>query len=246
MKKKIILFLNFYANYKIYFSLIFLSLLIFFTIFSLINYLNGNTNLVFISIFLLIFIINIWQIFTSYPNHKRNVALSLISTRNKISNNTNLIGAEVGVYRGDYSAQIYKYLTKKQFNLNLYLIDQWLAGDKYNDYVSHDLEVAYQHTKKRFKDNKNINIMKTSSSVASKEFEDEYFDFVYIDANHDYKFVLEDLKLWFPKVKNKGILFGDDYNRPYGVSKAVAEFSYEKKLIVHFTDNGNQYYLLKE
>ena len=59
------------------------------------------------------------------------------------------------------------------------------------------------------------------------------------------EFVLQDLKLWFPKVKNKGILFGDDYNRPYGVHQALAEFTHDNKLTVHFTDNGNQYYLLK-
>ena len=48
------------------------------------------------------------------------------------------------------------------------------------------------------------------------------------------------------KVKNKGILFGDDYNRSYGVSKAVAEFSHENKLTVHLSDNDSQYYLIKE
>jgi len=88
--------------------------------------------------------------------------------------------------------------------------------------------------------------MKTDSLNASQKFSDNYFAFVYIDGNHDYDFVLQDLKLWFPKVKNKGLLFGDDYNRPYGVSKAVAEFSYENKLTVHLSDNGSQYFLIKE
>ena len=64
--------------------------------------------------------------------------------------------------------------------------------------------------------------MRTESLKASLKFSDNHFDFVYIDANHDYEFVLKDLKTWFPKVKSKGILFGDDYNRSYGVSKAVA------------------------
>ncbi len=87
--------------------------------------------------------------------------------------------------------------------------------------------------------------MKMDSLSASQKFSDNYFDFVYLDANHDYDFILSDLKAWFPKVKNQGILFGDDYNRPYGVNKAVAEFAYENKLIVHFTDNQSQFYLIK-
>ena len=196
--------------------------------------------------FILILAINMWLIFLTFPNPKKRIdILSLISTRNKVLNNTNLIGAEIGVHRGDYSAQIFKYFKKAKLNLNFYLIDQWIVDDKFKEYGSNNLDVAYQHVKKRFKNNKNITIMKTNSLTASKEFKDEYFDFVYIDANHDYNFVLQDLKLWFPKIKNKGVLFGDDYNRHYGVARALAEFTHENKLTIHFTDKGNQYYLLK-
>ena len=124
----------------------------------------------------------------------------------------------------------------------------WLKkiDNDYNEYGSQNLEIAYELVKKKFLENRNVKIMRKSSSKASKEFSDNYFDFIYIDGNHSYKFVKEDLNLWFPKLNNKGILFGDDYLRPYGVQKAVAEFSYEKKLIVHFTDNGNQYYFVKD
>ena len=41
--------------------------------------------------------------------------------------------------------------------------------------------------------------MKLDSLNASLKFINNYFDFIYIEANHDYRFVLEDLKLWFPK-----------------------------------------------
>ena len=71
-------------------------------------------------------------------------------------------------------------------------------------------------------------------------------DFVYIDGNHDYEFVLKDLETWFTKVKPGGIIFGDDYLRPYGVSKAVNEFSFKYKLTPCFSDYGNQYFFIKE
>ena len=112
-----------------------------------------------------------------------------------------------------------------------------------------------RETEKLFEAVKKLNICKVIITLESDYYNftpghisvvDNYFDFVYIDANHDYDSILKDLKAWFPKVKNKGILFGDDYNRPYGVSKAVAEFAYENKLIVHFTDNKSQFYLIKE
>ena len=42
-------------------------------------------------------------------------------------------------------------------------------------------------------------------------FEDESLDFIYIDANHAYDFVVEDINLWFPKLKKGGIFSGHDY-----------------------------------
>ena len=238
---------SFFGKKKIYFSILFLSLLIFFSVISFISFLNEKFTIIYLSIFFLIFIAYLWLILLTYPNfNKRNSILSLISTRNKILNRKNIIGAEIGVYRGDYSEQILKHFNENKMSLNFFLIDQWISDEKFNEYDSQNLEAAFKHVKKRFNNNKNITILKKSSLEASKEFTDEYFDFVYIDANHDYEFVLQDLNLWFPKIKKKGVIFGDDYNRPYGVHKAIAEFSFEKKLTVHFSDNGNQYYFLKD
>jgi hypothetical protein len=39
----------------------------------------------------------------------------------------------------------------------------------------------------------------------------ESCDFVYIDGNHSYSHVKEDLRLWFPKVKRGGVFAGHDY-----------------------------------
>jgi len=73
-------------------------------------------------------------------------------------------------------------------------------------------------------------IIKDSIS-ASLDFDNEYFDFIYIDANHLYRYVLEDLMFWYPKLKKGGIICGDDYvkcNNPtegiYGIVDAVEDF----------------------
>ena len=245
--------LKMFKSHRIHFSITFISLLFFFSIFSIANYLSEKTYIIYISIFVLIFIANLWLLLLTFPRTaKRTDALSHIFIRNRIIKNTNLIGAEIGVYQGDYSEQIFNYF-KKKFNLKFYLIDQWLINDDFKErpkpyigYSSQELELAYEQVKKRFRNNKSIEIMRTESLKASLKFSDNHFDFVYIDANHDYEFVLKDLKTWFPKVKSKGILFGDDYNRPYGVGKALAEFAYENKIIVHFSDNHSQFYLIKD
>lgn len=69
---------------------------------------------------------------------------------------------------------------------------------------------------------KQLRVIKLHSIEAAKLFPNEYFDMVYIDADHSYPAVTQDIKAWFPKVKNGGILGGHDYNKP-SVRKAVDE-----------------------
>jgi len=58
-------------------------------------------------------------------------------------------------------------------------------------------------------------------------------DWLYVDARHDYESCLEDLRLWFPKLKRPGgLLMGHDYGQPQhtGVKMAVDEFLAEHDL----------------
>eukprot|EP00758_Cryptobia_borreli_P017348 Tbor_TRINITY_DN6182_c4_g1::TRINITY_DN6182_c4_g1_i8::g.22014::m.22014 len=38
-----------------------------------------------------------------------------------------------------------------------------------------------------------------------------YFDYIYVDARHDYKGVLDDISQWWPKLKKGGIMAGHGY-----------------------------------
>jgi len=56
---------------------------------------------------------------------------------------------------------------------------------------------------------------------------DGYFDFIYIDANHDTESVLRDIKISLPKLKSSGIISGHDYINGVNlgdVKDAVDEF----------------------
>lgn len=49
------------------------------------------------------------------------------------------------------------------------------------------------------------------------------FDAIFIDAAHDYANVMEDIKLWWPLLKEGGYLAGHDYQHNFpGVMRAVA------------------------
>ena len=121
------------------------------------------------------------------------------------------IGVELGVLKGDFS----KLLLEKWNGNKLYLIDHWshITGliDANNgehniqlDNFAHTFMNTYFHFDK-------CCIIKETSKDASKLFQDNSLDFIYIDAAHDFKNVTEDLKTWFPKVKKGGIISGHDY-----------------------------------
>ena len=79
--------------------------------------------------------------------------------------------------------------------------------------------------------NGRVEVIRKESAEGSKGFKDNFFDFIYIDANHTYKYVCEDLALWYPKLKPGGILAGHDYlngiayGTIFGVKRAVDEFA---------------------
>jgi predicted O-methyltransferase YrrM len=68
-----------------------------------------------------------------------------------------------------------------------------------------------------------INDIRMKSVGASKLYEDESLDFVFIDAAHDYVSVKEDIEHWFPKIKIGGYIAGDDYVWP-PIHKAVNDY----------------------
>jgi hypothetical protein len=73
-----------------------------------------------------------------------------------------------------------------------------------------------------------VTIHRVSSVDACGSFADEYFDWVYIDGNHLYEFVKDDLESFYRKVRSGGFIAGDDYKTggwwESGVKLAVDEF----------------------
>jgi hypothetical protein len=118
-------------------------------------------------------------------------------------------GVEIGVFKGHFSKVI---LSK--WEGTLYMVDVWRGlGDEYEDMSNHNNHSdAFLNTMKNIEGYEDRGVMiRATSKVASEIFEDESLDFVYIDANHAYDFVVEDINLWFPKLKKGGVFAGHDY-----------------------------------
>jgi len=118
-------------------------------------------------------------------------------------------GAEIGSFKGEFAKEIIE-----NWGGNLFMVDVWRGlGDEYKDASNHNIHTnAYAEAMKSIEGYEDRAVMvRGSSQVVSEMFEDDCFDFVYIDANHAYDFVIQDIELWYPKVKKGGYLLGHDY-----------------------------------
>jgi hypothetical protein len=143
------------------------------------------------------------------------------------------IVAEIGVQWGKHASIILEQCRPTK----LYLIDCWefQPGVYEEDPADvRDQNPIYQSVLDRFANVPSVEIRKMYSLQAASTFPDEYFDWVYIDANHSRAAVWADMKAWWPKVKTNGYLCGHDYiNIEFiQVKRTVDEFcaTYHAKL----------------
>jgi hypothetical protein len=119
-------------------------------------------------------------------------------------------GVEIGVFKGKFS----KHLLNNWCG-ELYLVDPWRGLDDYIDSSNHQNHPnAYLETINNISGYEDRAIMiRSLSKQAVDLFRDNSLDFIYIDGNHSYDSVKEDLEIWYPKLKKGGIFSGHDYIR---------------------------------
>ena len=122
----------------------------------------------------------------------------------------NLIGIELDVAKGTFSK---KMLESNKFKF-------YYGVDKYSD---HHNSKEYLHALKNIGINKSFHLLRTSFESALSIFEDNYFDFVYVDGYaHGGQEGGKTLCDWIKKVKVGGIICGDDYDSKFPLTiKAV-------------------------
>ncbi len=136
---------------------------------------------------------------------------------NLIKDIKNPIGAEIGVCDGVFS----DYLLSHNPSLILYAIDPFTMYERnyesgisqHNKLVQADFDIQCELTKNKLSKfgDRSIFIRETATK-ASEYIENNYLDFVFIDANHLYKYVKQDILTYYEKVKMDGIIAGHDYN----------------------------------
>lgn len=137
----------------------------------------------------------------------------------------NLTGVEIGVCRG----KNIKYLLDNCPNIRkIYGIDPWEAYPAIDQETQDGNYIKAKQLLNSYQNEAKAVILKMRSDLAARGFNDNSQDFVFIDGDHSYEAVLQDLRLWYPKVKKGGLFSGHDY-RPQDkdVRKAVQEFAKE-------------------
>lgn len=124
-------------------------------------------------------------------------------------------------------------------------VDAWLKdgnpAHNDNDFSQQQLDEQCEYFKGLMKKFPSVRLYRQYSDEAAKNFPDEYFDLIYIDADHSYEGVKKDLEAWWPKVKKGRFFTGDDYGEQHApvvgvkfeVIRAVDEFAKNNSLTVY-------------
>ena len=95
----------------------------------------------------------------------------------------------------------------------LYCIDPWEDYNEYPEYKNQQSSIynSFINNIENSGIKDKIIINRGYSNLEIPKFQDDFFDIIYIDGNHEPEYVLEDAVLSFRKLKKNGIMIFDDY-----------------------------------
>jgi predicted O-methyltransferase YrrM len=139
------------------------------------------------------------------PEGQLNALHALYAWANEVG--VNGYAVEVGTFSGENAVIMAKYFNR------VVTIDPWLNGYDKDDHASNaDMAEVEKKYLERTEPFINISHIKLPSIEASRQFDDESVDLVYLDGDHQTDAVVADIDAWKPKVRKGGILAGHDIN----------------------------------
>ena len=122
--------------------------------------------------------------------------------------------AEIGVWRGEFSREILERTSPKE----LHLIDPWAFQPQfpkrwYGGRIAksqRDMDSIHDGVAAAFKAHPEVVIHRGPSAEVLPEFPEAYFDWTYVDGDHEFDGVMTDLELSRQKVRKGGFIVGDD------------------------------------
>ncbi|TDR94127.1 class I SAM-dependent methyltransferase [Enterovirga rhinocerotis] len=174
---------------------------------------------------------------------RRNELLKLLPNHGEV--------AEIGVFQGVFSRLILDAANPAK----LHLIDPWSSAQGCVRSDGFQMPDAYDRVTRDLAkeiESGQVVLHREFSTKVVGSFLDQAFDWIYVDAMHDYDNVLADLRAFKAKVKQDGFILGHDFSNhdaarryKFGVVKAVRQFCQEEGFqIVLMTMETHPTYLL--
>lgn len=119
-------------------------------------------------------------------------------------------GAEIGCAFGGFARIVLSTWRGKQY----FMVDPWIVQDSevYRERTSNvDYRDWYHQCVKLSQQDRRVKLIRSMSVDGSRQIADDSLDWVFIDGNHSYRSVLEDMDAWYRKVKPGGLFSGHDY-----------------------------------
>ncbi len=137
---------------------------------------------------------------------------------------------EIGSFLGKSSVYMAVEIINSGKDIKFDCIDHWQGSEEHKDKDEINLENLYRDFLKNIEPVKEIiTPVRMNSIDAAKLYKPNSIDFVFIDASHDEMSVKADLTHWTPRLKESGIIAGDDADNE-GVATAVKWFFDNEKL----------------
>ena len=145
--------------------------------------------------------------------------------------------AEIGSFQGT-STQLFSLFAKTVYSVDCYDYHVPPTGriPEMDEMFIEAEKIFIQRTS----DIANIIKIKKTSTDAALDFEDNSLDCVYVDAEHLYDYIREDVRTWKDKIKNGGILCGHDWdhNHAASIDSILKEFSLMNDTFTIYSDTS--------
>lgn len=130
-----------------------------------------------------------------------------------IPRETSLRIIEIGTRYGESAVKLNREFTIEEYIcVDPYVDYEQYEGDDFSKVLKNDSKVFNKVRRSlKLRMGSKVKFIREFSDKAVSQIEDGYADFIFIDGNHTYEYVIEDLQNYWPKVKQGGILAGHDY-----------------------------------
>lgn len=129
---------------------------------------------------------------------------------------------EIGTFYGANLLTVAHSYGEHEFS-ELHCIDPWCDYPEYSEYQGQQDEIyaAFMSNIENSLHRDKIHVHRGFSHNEIPKFEDDYFDLIYIDGNHNADAVLEDAVLAFRKLRTNGIIIFDDYTWSLDTTRGI-------------------------